>query len=1131
MDRTACDNIRLDVTGRSLIGKGITTRVLLRCGVLLVFAAFTLDRAGAQTDGADFFEKNVRPVLAQRCLVCHGGGGEPMGGLRLDSREAILHGGSRGAAIVAGKPDESLLIQAVRQTGNGLKMPPSGRLSDAEVALIAQWIAMGAPWANAAPQAAKSPQKFWAFVRPAESAIPAVKNPSWVKTPIDAFILAALEAKQLAPAPPASKRELIRRATFDLTGLPPTPEEVQAFLNDAKPDAFARVVDRLLASPRYGERWGRHWLDVARYADSNGLDENLVYRNAYRYRDYVIQAFNKDKRYDQFVREQLAGDLLPGASDLATTFERWTATGYLSLGAKMLAEDDPVKMEMDIVDEQLDTASRTFMGLTVGCARCHDHKFDPIAQADYYSMAGIFKSSKTMENFKVVAKWHEYVLAPPDDRARLEEHEKKIEAKGKEINRLTSAENRKLSAEAREKAGAYLLAASDVLRYESIALTPVFAGKGKMPESSVIRAAGTFERGNAPRTLEKGKPNVAKDEKGPFFAEYDITIPKAGNYQLDFLEQETGGGTADIWINGVLMMKGAGAVTNRGASPDAGGWSVTGILPFTAGKNVLRLEHKSRFPYFEKLAFAPNPLPAGTPIPKSNVQIAREYGINPGILDHWVEEMHRAKGAPHSVLFAWYVFDAQHALDSKTLSAWTSPAAQSFQQFHPKTREELAAKYQQLFQEANRQWQALRATLPQPDDSDSDMDEPAKKDVKPATLADPGMEALRQELYEKAGPFRAPDEPREYFPAAAQTQLTQLEKERKDLEASKPEFPQAMGVADGSSAADLAIHLRGSHWTLGKVVPRRFLPVIAGDNQPPIPAGQSGRLQFAQWLTQPDHPLTSRVMVNRLWRWHFGRGIVPTVDNFGRLGLPPSNQPLLDWMALRFVENGWSMKQMHKLIMLSNTYQMGSQFDEHAAEVDPENALQWRMNRRRLEAEEIRDAILAVAGDLDLTAGGSILTFKDRQYVSDTEKRGGIDYDRNRRAVYIPVVRSSMYEVFQAFDLGDPATSNGDRNSTVIAPQALFMMNGSVVLQHTRTMAEKLLARNDVDDAGRIRDVYERAVGRPPSAKEIDRAMTFIAQVDHAMEARNPDAATRRIFAWQSFCKSLIGSNEFIYLN
>ena len=277
---------------------------------------------------------------------------------------------------------------------------------------------------------------------------PAVQNASWVQSPIDAFILSALEKKGLKPAPPADKRTLIRRATFDLTGLPPTPEEVKAFLADNSPDAFAKVVDRLLASPHYGERWARHWLDVARYADSNGLDENLVYRNAWRYRDYVIGAFNKDKPYDQFVKEQLAGDLLP-ASDDATQFEHWTATGFLSLGAKMLAEDDPVKMQMDIVDEQIDTTSRAFMGLTLGCARCHDHKFDPIPTADYYSMAGIFLSSKTMENYNVVATWHEFVLAPEEERRKLKEHLDLITAKGKEIGTVSDRENKVLA-----KAGA-----------------------------------------------------------------------------------------------------------------------------------------------------------------------------------------------------------------------------------------------------------------------------------------------------------------------------------------------------------------------------------------------------------------------------------------------------------------------------------------------------------------------------------------------------------------------------------------------------------------------------------------------------------------------------------------------------
>jgi cytochrome c553 len=1105
------------------VGKRITA--------ILFLAVF---QAGAQTDGADFFEKNVRPLFIQRCFGCHGAGSSPMGGLRLDSRESILHGGGRGPAVVPGKPNVSLLIKAIQQTDDSLKMPPGKKLPDAEIATLAQWIAMGAPWPANASVAGETPAtKYWAFVPPKDPAPPRVKNSDWVKSPIDAFVLAGLEAKNLKPAPPAGKRELIRRATFDLTGLPPTPEEVQAFLDDQNPDAFARLVDRLLESPRYGERWGRHWLDVARYADSNGLDENLVYRNAYRYRDYVIQAFNKDKPYDQFVREQLAGDLLPDTSDLQTTFERWTATGFLSLGAKMLAEDDPVKMEMDIVDEQMDTASRAFMGLTVGCARCHDHKFDPIPQADYYALGGIFKSSKTMENFKVVATWHEYVLAPKVDRDRLQACLDNIKAKNKEAAVITQAENRKLSAEARLKLGAYLLAASDVLRYEQITLAPVLSAGKSAPAGAIAREASSFDRGNAPKKLEKGKPNVGEGQKGPWFAEYDLTVPAAGEYELDLLEEESGAGTADVLVNGLLMKEGAPPVQNRAASPDAGGWSVTGVFPLAAGSNTLRLEHKSRFPYFEKLLLTPNPLPLGTPTPLSNIRIARQYAINPAFLDQWVEELRRSKGAPHSVLFAWYAFQALHSLDEKSLSGWTSPAAKLFEGYHPKTAEELASRYQELSEEASRQFLAIQATRPVAEQNklDDDMEDLTPKSAPRQVLPDAGMDALREMLYEKAGPFRAPDDSRKYFPTTAQEQLAAIEKERKDLEAAKPDFPRAMGITDGPKPADQAINLRGSHWTLGPVVPRGFLHAITVRNPPAIPEGQSGRLQFAEWLTQPDHPLTSRVMANRIWRWHFGRGIVPTTDNFGKLGERPSNQPLLDWLAVKFTQQGWSVKEMHRLIMLSNTYRMSTRYDAQAAEVDPENTLLWRANRQRLDAEPIRDAVMAVSGDLDLSMGGTLLTYKDRQYVSDTEKRGSVDYDRNRRAVYIPVVRSSMYEVFQAFDMPDPATSTGDRAATVVAPQALFMMNGTVVLKHTRTMAEQLLKRTDLDDAGRIRDAYERALSRPPSPKEIDGALSFIAQIDRAMEGRKTDASERRTFAWQSFCKALLSSNEFIYLN
>lgn len=1067
----------------------------------------------AGQDGASFFENKVRPLLAEKCLACHSASSNPvMGGLRLDSREALLKGGSRGASIVAGNPEKSLLIRAVRHTQGNLQMPPGSKLKDAEIAMLAEWISAGAPWGEKSTSAAAPAEKFWAFVPPRNPSIPKVKHQAWVKSPVDAFILAALESKGLSPARPADKRALIRRATFDLTGLPPKPAEVREFLDDQSPDAFAKVIDRLLASQRYGERWGRHWLDVARYADSNGLDENLVYKNAFRYRDYVIQAFNKDKPYDQFIHEQLAGDLLPDTGNLATSFERWTATGFLSLGAKMLAEDDPVKMEMDIVDEQLDTTARTFMGLTVGCARCHDHKFDPIPQADYYSMAGIFKSSKTMENFKVVAKWHEFVLAPKEDRDRLEAHEAKIEAKKKEISRITEAQNEKLVSEAIQKGGAYLLAAHDVEQSDRVRLKPVL-DHGRH-SSGVIREAASFDNGNIPRKLEQKKPNVPKDAKGPFFAEYEITVAGAGDYQIDLLDEEKGAGTADLWVDGVLVKRGAEPVENREASPESGGWSVAGIFALHAGANTIRLEHKSRFPYFAKLLVAPNVLPAGTPFPETTVQIANRHGVNPSFLEQMVDHLRRSQGAPASALFAWEVFGG-----SKSWSEWKSPAANLFRNFQPSTRQVLAARYQELFQAAQLQWEAMPA------------DAKKAKDGKDASLPDAGLEALRQLLYEKFGPFRAPADARRYYGVEVRQDLARLEQEEKDLEAATPDLPRAMGVRDSGSAADLPIHVRGSHWTLGEKVPRRFLRVISGENQPPIGSQSSGRLELAQWLTTKDHPLTGRVMVNRIWRWHFGRGIVPSVDNFGRLGEKPLNQPLLDWLALRFVEDGWSIKAMHRLILLSNTYQMSSEFNQQAAEVDPENTLLWRANRQRLEAEEIRDAIMAVSGRLELTMGGSLMNYKDRQYVANTSRRGDIDYDRTIRAVYIPVIRSSMYEVFRAFDLPDPSTPNGDRDSTVVAPQALFMMNGSVVLRHSRKMAESLLAQTNLDDAGRIRDAYERALARPPSASEIDRALTFVAQVERALRGRQSNDTERRVLAWQSFCKALMGSNEFIYLN
>lgn len=1050
--------------------------------IALTLTTLTL---GAQDDGPAFFEKNIRPLLAAKCLGCHSAASRPvMGGLRLDSRDHTLKGGTRGASVVPGKPAESLLLKAVLHDAGALRMPPGPKLKDAEIAFLTQWIQMGAPWGTGAEVESAAPEKFWSFIPPSEPVVPAVRNKEWVRSPLDSFILAALEKKGLSPAKPADKRTLIRRATYDLTGLPPTRAEVNEFLADDSPEAFPKVVDRLLASPRYGERWGRHWLDIARYADSNGLDENLVYKNAYRYRDYVIAAFNKDKPFDQFLHEQLAGDLLPPAQDEESAYERWTATGFLSLGAKMLAEDDQVKMKMDIVDEQLDTTARAFMGLTVGCARCHDHKFDPISQADYYSMAGIFTSSKTMENYKVVAKWHEYVLAPKADRDRLAVHEGRIESKQKEIDGIVRKENEKLTTEAKSRVGAYLLAVARLQRDERIQVAPI-----ESSPDAITRDASSFVNGNVARTLEKKKTNVPKDAKGPFFAEYDVEVPRAGEYQVDILDQEKGAGTQDIWINGEWAKQGAGPVQNRAASPDAGGWTYLAIVPLRQGRNTIRLEHASRFPYFEKLLIAPNTL---SETPLTSVQVAHRYEVNPSFLEQLRDYLQRSSGAVSSVLYAWEVLGNGGPRD-----AWTSPAAQLFANDNDATAEQLAERYGSLFRQALAEG----------------------KDTK-----DPGLKALHDFLSEKFGPFRAPASVRKYYSSEVRTQLSALEEELKSLEAATPEFPRAMGVRESDAIDDLAIHLRGSHWTLGKKVPRGFLRAIAGDKQPELKATESGRLQLAQWMTQKDHPLTSRVLANRIWRWHFGRGIVRSTDNFGRLGEKPSNQPLLDWLALRVIDNGWSLKSMHRLLMLSSTYQMSSTWNAEAAEVDPENEFLWRMPRLRLEAEEIRDGIMSVSGGLLSTTGGSILSYKDRQYVANTAKGGSIDYDRPIRSVYVPVIRSSMYDVFQAFDLPDPSMSNGDRDSSVVAPQALFMMNSSVMLRHSLKMAEDLLGRADLDDQQRVREAYERALGRPPAANEIDLALSFI----HRMEGQWKGDKTR---AWQSFCKSLLASSEFLYIN
>jgi hypothetical protein len=998
---------------------------------------------------------------------------------------------------------------------------------------------------------------FWSFQPPVDPALPKVSRTDWPVSPIDVFILARLEASGLNPAPRADKRTLIRRATFDLIGLPPTPEETDAFIADESPDGFARLIERLLASPRYGERWGRHWLDVARYSDSNGMDENLAYANAFRYRDWVIAAINADKPYDLFVREQIAGDLLghvdsptrnsPNVdNDLATMTGRIIATGFLSLGPKMLAEDDPVKMEMDIIDEQLDTIGRTFMGLTLGCARCHDHKFDPFSMADYYSLAGIFKSTKTMDNFKVVARWHEMPLGSTEQIAAQESWQQALAAKKSEFDRVTSEANETLVRDARRSVGKYLVAATALRREQATlaslksALMPsegqhpslptplpsqrddrgdtrptplpsqrVEKGRGEGCLGAIILEAEGYARGNVKRDFADYGPEIGviyNQGELPNFAEFDVEITEPCSFQIELRYAAAESRPVRLIVNGQSVKSNAAAKTTGSWYPDTQAWSAEAIVQLRAGTNTIRLEREQPFPHFDKLALIPRESagPHGG-VPRTVEQIAAEAGLNPALVEQWSKYLDQTKDDPASALAAW------HATTSLAAPVGSNAL---FNDLKMSLEHSLAARYQQLSDEADRAWLALQAGS-------------AGNGVK--ALPDAAQESLRKLLYDPKGPLAVPPKPERFYPAETAAKWRGLQNELTALQRSFTPLPQAMALRD-REPQNLRVHLRGSHLTLGDEVARQFPRILTEETAPRIAGHESGRRELAEWLTRPNHALTSRVMANRLWHWHFGAGLVRTTDNFGTLGEPPSHPTLLDWLALRFVESGWSIKAMHRSIMLSATYQMSTAYNEQAAQIDPDNRLLWRMNRRRLEAEAIRDSILAVSGQLDLTMGGTLLDSANRAYVKGYPNSVYDKYDFNRRSVYLPILRSMVYDVFQAFDFADPSTPNGERATTTVAPQALFMLNSKLMADQTRHWAEHLLADTAIDNAHRVRLIYERAFGRLPSEIDTARAADFLRRYESALELEKLHDGERRVRAWQALCRSVLASSEFVYL-
>ncbi|MFN0022069.1 MAG: DUF1553 domain-containing protein [Pirellulaceae bacterium] len=1077
--------------------------------ILLAVTASVLRAEGPSSEQVEFFEKKVRPLLVAKCFECHSDQNEESE-LRVDSLAELLAGGTRGPAIVPGKPAESLLVRAIGH-GETLQMPPKKKLSAVEIVDLTKWIKDGAAWPgeNAKPLAAGAAKgmvfsdvqkKHWAFQGVREQTVPEIRDAASSASPVDRFLLAKMEQANLKPAAPAEKRTLLRRATFDLTGLPPTPDELRAFLADETPDGFARVVDRLLASPRYGEKYGRHWLDLARYADSNGLDENLAYANAFRYRDWVIGAFNKDKPYDRFLQEQLAGDLLPGSEE--ERIEGIAATGFLCIGAKMLAEDDPVKMQMDIIDEQVDTLGKVFLGMTLGCARCHDHKFDPLPTRDYYSLAGIFKSTKTMENHSVVAVWQERPLADSASVAKRDEHRKKIDAKRGEIaGHVNSATEEILKVE-RKRPAEYLLAA-----WRRTQLSELLAQAkplGTLPEEERKKIAGlqliemeNFNRGNVAKFTTgygEGIGVLVNQGQLPNFAEYDVAVEKAGTFQLELRYAAAGARPCKVLVNGMLALDGVAGKVTGSWNPHTQTWFIEGFVDLKAGQNTIRIERADAFPHLDKMLIAPA---------MGSLTIAVKYEsppLNTEFVEQWAKYLERSKNETDNIFAPWH-----------SVVAGKEPSGTLLGEPLPKTLSELAAAYGKAFAIVEVAWQKLKAS---PEGKSS------------AKLPDEMQEKLRQVLYDNEGPFAPTKGIENSFTPELRETIKKQREELAALEAAMPKLPEAMAVSEAKSE-NLRIHIRGSHLTLGEETPRQFPRILSGESQSPLAGERSGRLDLARWMTRAENPLTARVMVNRIWQWHFGEGIVRSVDNFGLLGEQPTHPELLDYLARRFVDDGWSIKKMHRRLMLSGAYQRSGKSDSNNS-IDPENRCLSHFPRRRLEAEEIRDSLLAVSDSLDCRMGGSQLGIENHKYVTSTVNVDPVVYGGNRRSVYLPVVRSALYDVFQAFDFADPSVASGKRDSTTVAPQALFMMNSQIAADQSRELGV-LILKAAVDDTNRIRLLYERAYSRPPTDAEITRSLAFLDRFASASAGAGNSAESARSRAWQTLCRAVLAANEFVY--
>lgn len=1014
---------------------------MLLCGVGLASGA------DSPAESEAFFEREVRPLLVDACLQCHSNKKQESG-LRLDSHAAMVKGGDSGPAVQVDALDKSLILQVISYEGE-IRMPPKEKLTPAQIDVLRRWVMSGAQWPKSAVtvnsvrpgEITPEERKHWAFQPVVAPPVPAVNNSAWPRTDIDRFVLAKLEANKLAPVGDASKRTLIRRVTFDLIGLPPTPEEISAFLSDDSPQAWEKVIDRLLASPHYGERWGRHWLDVARYADTAGDGADYPIREAYKYRNYVINSLNADMPYDQFVREQIAGDILAAQSPDNPRFaDQVIATGFIAVTKRFGYNINTEFQHLDISDT-LESTGRALMGLSIGCARCHDHKYEPITAKDYYALYGIFASSNyTFPGGEEYKKPHNLVPLVPAKRVDELENDRKAKLASLDAELAAQEGKRKLAVDAFTHGGGLDLA----FEAQSLGGPPASPWFTAGPNTILAEAQSPFSHVHpaGTRGVRIGVGNVhdgIRQHFGPFKVEdtgrlyFNIDLRNAeikdrpGAYRL-------------YWGHGALITL---AIE---CSIDAKGLSIRNGDKFEL---VKAMEPGTWYNLQLDVDVAAKKF-SGRVGKEGEVAEFANFAFHPqwdGILDTFVSDgIGQTTGAfPTRDIdnIAW----SKEPLPKLGATAVAAVAAD-------------AEKLNQLRQDLGKADEAIK-----------------------------GLKAKKDEL------------------------------------AGASLYEVAYGVSEGKPMT-ARIQKRGEPLRPGDEVPRRFLEILGGDPLPASTTG-SGRLELAEWITRPSNPLTARVMVNRIWQQHFGRGIVSSPSDFGIRGEAPSHPELLDYLASTFMRDGWSLKRLHRQILLSRVYQLASQPAAETLTVDPHNALCSYHTPQALDAESIRDAMLAISGKLDRKQPEGHPFPPVSQWTFTIHYPFHAVYESSHRSVYLMIQRSRKNPYLTLFDAADPNISTALRQPTITPTQALFLMNAPFVHEQATALVDNL-QKSVADDEGRVRLAYVLTTGTEPAPEDIQAAKDFMAAYQTQLGDSSPSGP---IAAWNAYARVLLTSNGFLYVD